>query len=536
MRVYAIIAALACGFVPSARAAEPSSETQAQPTLLVMPAQSLGESSTAIQLRIMGALRAGGGINLVHEKTLYRVQQRYEARLASMEQAQRIQMLGQVVGADVVIASEVGGGDGKTTLTLQAIPVLQTGSGKPESRTFEGKDWFDTLSKVPAGLAELVEATGRARLAQTPKGPIVPITDRAEALESYAGCSRTVLKQPMGVRNPVIIDRKTIERALELCKESLKLDPDFPDAKAAVALAEAYLGNQSRAEALLAQVKDVDAFIPTYWLAKFWVLSRYYDTELALKSLRTALERFPGFMLGRGYLGEALTALGRPDEARQAFEEYLARAPHQSWVMGQLGYVASKAGNKDDAVAWTERALRTTPSDPELLLQLASRFVDAGRFEEAAVLLRRVISEGGARGEVHLRLGYTYQKLGKLNEAERQMQTAIDKANGPSEWRTRGRARYNLAQLWVEAGSPENGLRQLRMAVREGFRDERAIKSPALAPLRDVEGYGQLLDSKPKRGIAPDFVSPLGKTNQAGQLEVGTGPKKKVSEKILDRF
>lgn len=507
------------------------------PTLLVLPAGALGDRATAIQLRIMGALRAAGGINLVHQKTLYRVEQRYEARLTSMDAAQRLQTLGRVVGADLVLESTLQREDDQARLQLRAVPVERGDEASAQAVTLSGKTWFEALDQVPERLPDLIAQTGRGTLAEAPEGPIVPVTDQADALLAYANCSDTLLRQPMGVRNPVVMDLPSIERAKQACAEALKLDRDFPDAVAATALAEAYLGNQNRAERLLARVKDVDAFIPTYWLAKFWVLSRYYDADLALKTLEQALERFPGFMLGRGYLGEALTALGRPDKALKVFETYLARSPRQSWVMGQIGYVHSKMGHVDRAVEWTERALRTTPSDPELLLQLASRFVDAERYPEAAVLLRRVISEGGARGEVHLRLGYAYMKMGKFNEAERQMQTAIDKADGPAEWRTRGRARYNLAQLWVEAGSPENALRQLRMAVREGFRDRRAIASPALAPVRKVDGYAELVRSKPRRGISPDFVSPLGGTTESGEL----APRKaedrpKVPKRILERF
>ena len=242
-------------------------------------------------------------------------------------------------------------------------------------------------------------------------------------------------------------------------------------------------------------------------------------------------------MLGRGYLGEALVSLGQAEASEKVFRDYLTVAPRQSWVMGQVGYALSKQRKYEEAIEWTERGLRTRPGDAELLLQLASRFIDSGRYEEAVTLLKRVISEGGARGEVHLRLGYAYLKLDKLNEAEREMRTAILKAEGSAEWRTRGRGRYNLAQLWLESSAPNNALRQLRMAVKEGFKDRAALRHPSMAPLKKEPGYAELLEAEPREGIAPQFVSPLGETTESGELAPKTsGPSSKVDRDVLNRF
>lgn len=244
-----------------------------------------------------------------------------------------------------------------------------------------------------------------------------------------------------------------------------------------------------------------------------------------------ALKEHPGFTLARGYLAEALVTLGRPQEAISVYLEYLNQVPRQSHVMGQLGYAHAKAGDMEKSIEWTNRALRVTPSDPELLLQLGSRLVDVGRYDEAAVLLKRVIAEGGARGEVYLRLGYTYLKMGELLEAERELRTAIGKADGPGEWRTRGRARYNLAILWLLAGSPTDALRHLELAVREGFKDEKAFK--ALEPLKDLRGYSDVMAMKPPRGRAK-LVTPLGTISDAGEVE-GV-PEREVDEEVLDQF
>ena len=524
-------------------AAPARAEPEPMPTVLVLPAEgqgrALGDVGDAVQLRLLGALRAAGGTNVVHPKMYLRVMQRYAQRLSEVGDDKRIQALGEIVGADVVVASVVTNGEGETVIELKAVPVVYEGlDGDVTQGRATGSSLMDALNAMPGPLLTLLKGTGRVpALEAPPLDRVGPVTDSEKALLEYSACSVALMAQPLGLKNPIVIDDAVLTQSEELCRAALKQDADFVDPHAELALIAALRGDQKTAEKELGQARSEKSFNSSYWLAKFWVLSRFYDVDLAIETLKNAIEAHPGFMLGRGYLGEALIALGRAEASEKAFRAYLTAAPRQSWVMGQIGYALAKQRKYEEAIEWTEKGLRTRPGDAELLLQLASRFIDSGRHAEAVTLLKRVISEGGARGEVHLRLGYAYLKLGKLNEAEREMRTAILEADGSAEWRTRGRARYNLAQLWLESGSPSNAMRQLRMAVREGFKDRAALENPSMAPLRKEPGYAKLLEADPREGIAPQFVSPLGRTSEAGELVPNTQKKdKKVDREVLDRF
>lgn len=529
---------LAVATVGAARAAP-----EPMPTVLILPAEgqdrALGDVGDAVQLRLLGTLRAAGGTNIVHPKMYLRVMERYAQRLSQVEEDKRIQALGEIVGADVVVTSVVRSSDEETVIALSAVPIAYEGLGGDVTRgRATGGALMDALTAMPGPLLTLLKGTGRVPELEVPStDQIGPVTDSKEALLEYAACSLALMAQPLGLRNPIVVDEALLSQSEELCRSALEHDGDFVDPHAELALIAALRGEREVAEAELRRARATKTFNSSYWLAKFWVLSRFYDVDLALESLRSAIEAHPGFMLGRGYLGEALIALGRAEASEKVFRDYLAAAPRQSWVMGQIGYALSKQRKYDKAIEWTEKGLRTRPGDAELLLQLASRFIDSGRNAEAVTLLKRVVSEGGARGEVHLRLGYAYLKLGKFNEAEREMRTAILKADGSAEWRTRGRARYNLARLWLESGSPSNAIRQLRMAVREGFRDRPALEHPSMAGLKKEPGFAQLLETEPREGIAPQYVSPLGKTSETGELVPNTQrTDQKVDRKVLEQF
>jgi tetratricopeptide (TPR) repeat protein len=542
-RTLAAVTLTAIAIAPSARAQEAASPPKAMPTVLVLPAEgkgrALGDVGDAVQLRLVGTLRAAGGTNLVHPKMYLRVMERYDQRLANVEDDKRIQALGEIVGADVVVSSVVESEGDETVVELMAVPIRYEGLGGDVTKgRASGKTLIDALNAMPGPLLTLLKGTGRVPELKTPSaGAIGPDTASQEALLEYAACSVSLMAQPLGLRNPIVVDQAVLKQSEELCLGALRHGDNFADPHAELALIAALRGDREKAEAELKKARQSETFNSSYHLAKFWVLSRYYDVELALQTLREAIRVHPGFMLGRGYLGEALLALGRAEDSEKAFRDYLAAAPRQSWVMGQIGYALAKQRKYDEAVEWTEKGLRTRPGDAELLLQLASRFIDTGRHAEAVTLLKRVVSEGGARGEIHLRLGYAYLKLGKYNEAERQIRTAILKAEGSAEWRTRGRARYNLAQLWLASGSPDNAMRQLRMAVREGFRDRPALEAPSMAQLRDHPGYAELLATDPRKGIAPQYVSPLGQTSETGELVPNSGKAgKKADPSVLDRF
>lgn len=506
------------------------------PTVVVFPLKvegALSDLGFALSLRVLGVLRAAGGTNLVHPKMLARVAAKYEPHVAKLPPTQARARLGGVLGADLVLHGRLDERRDQLVLSLAEVPsgeVVATHEFRPRK-----------LRNVLEGLPGAVMATFRKAgyLTEVPTPDLIevaPSTRYRQAMLDHAACHRGLIQQPLGISRPIVVDESAVRLAMDFCQEALRRDPGFESARADLALAHAFLGEQRQAERMLISLRDSRSVLPMYWLARFWVLSRFYDPDLGVENLREAIRTHPGFMLGRGYLGEALLALGRSEEAIEVFQDYLDRCPRQSYVMAQIGAAASRDGSPQLGIEWTERALRVTPDDPELLARLGSRWMDAGRPQAAVEILARVIERGGARGGVHLALGRAHMALGHRTASVRQIRQAIAKSPGPSGWRTRGEARYALAEMWTGEGSPENAIRQLRQALLEGYLDVGAIQSDTLAPLRSHRDYRRLRRTEPRPGAAPRYVSPLGRVTTSARLKLRTRFEVYSDRRVLNRL
>jgi tetratricopeptide (TPR) repeat protein len=414
------------------------------PTVLVLPFEGknelVGELGVAVQLRALGTLDAMSGMNVIHPKQLNRVTEHHTARFASLDDAAVKKELGTLLGADWILHGTIAHRPNGVEL---AFEVRSPDGAKKAASTAMGATLVEAFAPFSKEIAAVLEKLG-AHQGEADPALITPATANEKALAAYAACYRVMIEQPIGISTPALLDANRIDGAIRSCKQALELDKELEDAHAALGFLYALKEDRASAERHLAKVKDSKRFHSMYWLGKFWVVSRHHDVDAAVATLEQAIARHPGFLIGRGYLGDTLVTLQRYEPALATFQAYLQAVPKQPWVMGRVGYVQSKMGQLDPAIESTKQALRIAPSDSELLLEMASRLVDAKRYDEAITILKRIIAEGGARGEVHLRYGYALLKKGQLPAAERELNHAIRRATALSEWRTRGRARYDL--------------------------------------------------------------------------------------------
>ncbi|MBI2378877.1 MAG: tetratricopeptide repeat protein [Deltaproteobacteria bacterium] len=506
------------------------------PSVLVMPFESkgrpLGDAGYLFQLRAVGTIRAVGELGEIHPKMQNRVVQQAEAKLADQMPDERLRTIARALGARFVVTGVLDEQAAISVLTLDVASTSGTKDAPRAQKRIEGKDTITVLDVLPLALFDVLTSVGALGKGHALSDPanVFPMSKHRGALFEFARCSQTLLEQPIGLLNPVVLDQRTLDEAAQHCSTALALDKGFIDAEAALALIDALSGRTKRAEQRIAKLGPSKIFLPEVEVAKFWVLAHAYGTEEALRSLSAAVDAHPSFLLGRGYLGDAYSAIKDYDAAIAVFKAYLEAVPDQPWVMSRIGYNLAKKGDVEGAIDWTQRALKVAPSEAETLLELGSRFIDAKRTKDAITIFRRVIADGGARGEVHLRLGFTYFLDGEYGLAERSFHDAIRLAAAPSEWRTRGRARYDLAKLWMRFDAPENALRHLRAALDEGFRDPAVfVSDPDLQKLSTNAEFKKLMKLAAKPPRRPDQLSPFEVDASTGEQKAEkTHAKKKV--------
>ena len=108
------------------------------------------------------------------------------------------------------------------------------------------------------------------------------------------------------------------------------------------------------------------------------------DVETAIPLLEQALELSPGLARAHYFLGTALRALGRYDEALAQFEATRAQYPRDRVVLNQIGRIHFLERRFDEAVAVLEEVLRIDPEDLQAHYNLMLSHQGAGRPGEAA--------------------------------------------------------------------------------------------------------------------------------------------------------
>ena len=151
------------------------------------------------------------------------------------------------------------------------------------------------------------------------------------------------------------------------------------------------------------------------------------DVETAIPLLEQALELSPGLARAHYFLGTALRALGRYDEALAEFEAARAQYPRDRVVLNQIGRIHFLERRFDEAVSVLEEVLRIDPEDLQAHYNLMLSHQGAGRPEEAA--RERALYERFKADEAAQAITGPFRRASPEDNNERQ---AIHEHGGPT--------------------------------------------------------------------------------------------------------
>ncbi|MCH8153398.1 MAG: serine/threonine protein kinase [Planctomycetes bacterium] len=345
----------------------------------------------------------------------------------------------------------------------------------------------------------LIEALDR--LDATPK----PISDKGlEATFRYRG------GLGLFATGNLVDSKRHLERALQMRRELYGDEhPDTLECKVGLATTLALFDQLARGEQLAREALAGYAQMPeppdertlramvalTVILMNQGRLAEMADVCRRMVQIVESSERsldFAGFF-AKTFLGHALCALGRLDEAEEvleAAEQELQETadglhPIRPFLVRTRGFVASRRGRWDEAERYFKLAHEgdvaykgeKTPLGSDALKMWAQMESRRGRYAEAANLRRRIVENYVASNGLYntvtanqvRRYAYALYRAGQLGEAEEQyrlLEQIIEQAPVPSWYRSREQARFSVV---------------LRMSGKSNEADERANQAFRIA-------------------------------------------------------
>lgn len=341
--------------------------------------------------------------------------------------------------------------------------------------------WPEALVQGSEAIAKAVLATEKATLPK--KSSAQPESKSPEALRSLAQCYAIVIRQPLGIDNPAVLNGEELDAASAACEKSLAQDPSLKFAAAVLALSRAITGDSTGATKALNGLSVTDDMVEPYTLARFWMVTRFQSNDDGLASLRDVLKKHPGELIALNYLADTQGVLNDHVGAQASWTDYLAQVPASPFAQGRLSKALARQNKHDEAIAAAKKALELAPTSRAARLELGSRYIDANKLDDAIATLGALTD---AKGEALLRLGWAHWLKGSTDAAAPLFQKALESAQAPAEWRTRGRAHYNLALVEAKRGKADAAKASLKASMLTGYK-VRAV-DPLLEKIaKDVE-------------------------------------------------
>ncbi len=261
------------------------------------------------------------------------------------------------------------------------------------------------------------------------------------------------------------------------------------------------------------------------------------DVDVAIASVRQALDEDPEIVEAHMLLGNFLRKEDRQEESVAAYREALTRDPEHREALYSLALAYKESGRLDDALAGLERAAELDAKNGKVIWQIADVHMRRQRFEEAETELLRALELDLDRPRFLLKLGECYVEMERLDDARRHLEEALDvKPDLATAQFTLGlvheesgrvpeaiaayraevehndeayRAAFNLAKLLQQGRRPREALELFRKAVeiQPQFGTGHLYLAKALLDVGDLEGAEASarlgLERSPEPRLAP---------------------------------
>jgi tetratricopeptide (TPR) repeat protein len=261
-----------------------------------------------------------------------------------------------------------------------------------------------------------------------------------------------------------------------------------------------------------------------YFASLARVQNIYFSNSFALFS--RCLEVAGDNELALNNLGEALSSLGRQDEALAYFARSIKRNPTQANAYHNygvclvakgdevnaipyfqkaislnpqlinphihLGLIQSRRGNIDQAVGLLEKALKMDQNNLDVHNNYGTILATQGKYKEAIPHFLFVLKKDPAYTQARINLSQAYEEAGLYGEAMAEYQT-LEK----TITHNKGYIYYRIARVHSQQKKFEECEDSLKMAVKDGFNVLEIVKSDnGFINFRETNAYRRFLENQ----------------------------------------
>lgn len=262
-----------------------------------------------------------------------------------------------------------------------------------------------------------------------------------------------------------LLEEDRVEDALRYSRRALELNPDYltPHVNICAALMKDRRHGEAVAH-LQGALRQSPDKAELYQLLGLVEKDRS-ALEPAIRAFRRALELKPDIPNTRGYLAQALAAVGERREAIAEYRRLVQDQPADAAAAWALGLLLLEAGQPADALPFLQRAAAQQPGAPEHPAATARALMQLGRGGEALPLLRQALQGAPDSPEVLNNLAWLLAT--SPARAERRPEEAVRLAQRAAVLTARRNAGIldTLARAQAEAGRFEEATGTLEEAM-----------------------------------------------------------------------
>jgi tetratricopeptide (TPR) repeat protein len=326
------------------------------------------------------------------------------------------------------------------------------------------------------------------------------------------------------------LDKQDYQAAAAVFEQLVAQDPKDYTSLFNLALAETGLKKDESAIAHFKQALALKAGLHPAELNLALLYLRNHREAEAVPLLDSVVKSNPEEVRPHVYLGDALQATGKWEDAATQYQQALHLDPKNARAELGLGRSLLRAGKLDDAVAHYRQAASLDSSTKPYLLEIASSLIDAHRDADAIPLLEEFPENAGAREK----LGQIYLQTGEPAQAAAEFEAAVKLSPTPANQLAlataylRNRQEDKAAPILREALAHSPNDYDLQMAVGRIFRDQRNfaeagnhfVAATKLKPEVD-EPWSELAAVSVMAGMYPQALAALDKLHQLNAEKPG---------------